>query len=122
MTKIKQFLVEGQYVDVSIDECQSMICTENGHSKFWIGTKGNEVSTNAPIVVLQWGKIGSTGHTELKRFKNVWRRDSYFDERVWDKRSKKYVANREGLPTPKPVAPKEAPVTISVATFAWDLF
>lgn len=122
MTKTKQFLVEGQYIDVSIEDCQYMTCTENGHSKFWIGTKGNETSTDAPIVVLQWGKIGSAGHTELKRFKNVWRRDTYFNDRVWDKRSKKYVTSREGLPALKPVAPKEAPVTISTANFAWDLF
>jgi predicted DNA-binding WGR domain protein len=123
MTKIKEFFVEGRQVEVAIDETESMTCTENGHNKFWIGTKGHETSTNAPVVILQWGKIGSAGHTELKRFKNIFRRDNYFEDRVWDKRAKNYVVNYDHRPTPKPVAsPKETLGAITTSAFAWDLF
>jgi predicted DNA-binding WGR domain protein len=87
-------LIAGFEVDVV--EKHELICTVDGHNKYWSGTFGvikNAKGLSKPFVVaLNWGKIGNTKQVpDLKRFTSHSTAESYLRGRIKDKRNKGYV-------------------------------
>ena len=123
MSLIKEFIVQGVPVEIVVYEQRSLVCKSDGHNKFWVGTRGFAANSNTPVVVMQWGKIGNVGHTELKKFKHNAVCTSYFDDRLRDKKTKGYVdAEDEAFLVKNPSAAVSKVVAQPEICFAWDLF
>lgn len=62
-----------------------LICKINGSNKFW-----NARSNNYDIVI-EYGRIGSAGTTQLKKFLTKLEASNFFDKKVSEKLKKGYV-------------------------------
>jgi len=83
--------------EFSIFESHSLTCTKNGHNKFWRGKLGKQDNAKTPedikkpwVVLLEWGRIGTVGSKEEKRFLREHAALTYIHGRLKDKLKKGY--------------------------------
>lgn len=111
-------------VRVRVHLKRDLICTADGHSKFWSGMMGEDLSTEKAtttpwLITLHWGRIGTTGNQpEIKRFNNKWEASKYLQSRITDKLRKGYI---DSSPEAKTAAKAVKSASSQLEGFEWDL-
>lgn len=88
---------------VDVFEEHKLQCTEAGANKFWTAVYGQDLdpstaldTKNSYIVLLKWGKIGTAGQDQIKRFRTIPLAEAYLRGRLKDKMNKNYVVMTGG--------------------------